>query len=110
VVKETGGKGRITVRTRRDGNQAVVSISDTGSGIPEAIRSRIFDPFFTTKEVGRGAGQGLSIARAIVVEKHGGRIVFEPNPPRGTTFIVYLPIGQGVAPEKPEPAAAESVR
>jgi PAS domain S-box-containing protein len=109
VVKKTGGKGRITVRTRRDGNQAVVSISDTGCGIPEAIRPRIFDPFFTTKEVGRGTGQGLSLARAIVVEKHGGRIVFEPNPPRGSTFVVYLPIGPVPASEEADLAAAERV-
>ncbi len=98
VTRKSGGKGQIGVKTRRDGDQVVVSISDTGCGIPEAIRQRIFDPFFTTKEVGRGTGQGLSLARSIV-EKHAGRIAFEPNMPQGTVFSVYLPI------DPPRPAA-----
>jgi signal transduction histidine kinase len=70
-----------------------VLINDTGGGIPEEIRRRVFDPFFTTREVGRGSGQGLAIARATVVEKHGGNIWFEPNGTQGTTFLVSLPIG-----------------
>jgi PAS domain S-box-containing protein len=98
VMKDTGVKGRIRVQTRADGDQVTVSISDTGCGIPAAIRSRVFDPFFTTKEVGRGTGQGLALARTIV-EKHGGRITFEPNPPQGTTFVVIVPAGV------PSPAA-----
>jgi PAS domain S-box-containing protein len=93
VMKVSGVKGRIRVKTRLDGNCVTVSISDTGCGIPEAIRSRVFDQFFTTKEVGRGTGQGLALARSIVVEKHGGKIDFEPNPPQGTTFIVSVPTG-----------------
>jgi PAS domain S-box-containing protein len=94
VVKESGAKGRIRVTTRADGDWVTVSISDTGCGIPEAIKSRVFDQFFTTKEVGRGTGQGLALARSIVVDKHGGRIAFEPNLPQGTTFVVSVPIGQ----------------
>jgi len=93
VMQQTGVKGRIRVKTRTDGDQVTVSISDTGCGIPEAIRSRVFEQFFTTKEVGQGTGQGLALARSIVVEKHGGRITFEPNPPRGTTFVVSVPTG-----------------
>lgn len=92
VVKDTGTKGRIEVRTSRTEDQVTISISDTGSGIPASVQARVFDPFFTTKEVGRGTGQGLSIARKIVVEKHGGRISFEPNGSRGTIFNVHLPI------------------
>ena len=91
VHRATGARGVIRVKTRTDGERIVISISDTGCGIPEGIAARVFDPFFTTKEVGRGTGQGLSLARSIVVEKHGGRISFEPNQPQGTTFIVSLP-------------------
>jgi signal transduction histidine kinase len=104
VMKETGLKGRIRVQTRTDGDCVTVSISDTGCGIPEAIKSRVFDQFFTTKEVGRGTGQGLALARSIVVDKHGGRITFEPNPPQGTTFVVSVPIGRpdAVSPDAPQ--------
>ena len=92
VVNQTGKKGQILIQTRRVENRVVISISDTGCGIPEAIRSKVFDPFFTTKEVGRGTGQGLAIARSIVVEKHGGSLAFEPNGTQGTTFIISLPL------------------
>lgn len=85
-------KGRITVRTRSDGGHVVISIADTGCGIPENIRDKIFEPFFTTKEVGRGTGQGLTIARAIVVDKHRGSLTFESEVGRGTTFFVRLPV------------------
>lgn len=82
---------KITIRTQRDGSQVVVTVADEGTGIPEEIRGRIFDHFFTTKEVGRGTGQGLAIARAIV-ERHGGAISFETEVGRGTSFVVRLPI------------------
>jgi len=85
-------KGRISIRTRRDGEWAEVRIGDTGTGIPEAVRARIFTPFFTTKEMGRGTGQGLAIAHTVVVTKHGGTLRFETEEGRGTTFIVRLPI------------------
>jgi signal transduction histidine kinase len=52
----------------------------------------VFDPFFTTKEVGRGSGQGLAIARAVVVEKHQGSLTFESVPGQGTTFTLSLPL------------------
>ena len=78
--------------TRKDGEWVEVRVADTGSGIAEAVRERIFDPFFTTKEVGKGTGQGLSIARAVIVEKHGGSIDFETEEGRGTTFILRLPL------------------
>ena len=88
----SNGKGTITVKTYREGDCAVVAISDTGCGIPEEIQSRIFDPFFTTKEVGKGTGQGLAIAHKVVVEKHHGRLEFESIPGKGTTFYVRLPV------------------
>ena len=83
-------KGRITVSTRQDGAWAEVRIADTGAGIPEEIRDRIFDPFFTTKEVGRGTGQGLAIARNVIVDKHGGTILVASEVGKGTTFTIRL--------------------
>lgn len=95
VVDGTAQKGLIRVRTCRDGDQVLVTISDTGCGIPEEIRAHIFEPFFTTKEVGRGTGQGLSLARAIV-EQHGGSLTFESEVGKGTTFYIRLPVGDSV--------------
>jgi PAS domain S-box-containing protein len=109
VMKESGVKGQIRVKTRMDGNWVTVTISDTGCGIPEAIKSRVFDQFFTTKDVGRGTGQGLALARSIVVDKHGGRIAFEPNLPQGTTFVVSVPIGPPDAVSPDTPRLEESI-
>jgi signal transduction histidine kinase len=80
------------VLTRVLDEQIEIAIGDTGKGIPVEVRSRIFDPFFTTKEVGKGTGQGLAIARAVVVEKHGGTLHFETEVGKGTTFYIRLPI------------------
>jgi signal transduction histidine kinase len=92
VVRGTGERGRITVTLERDGEEAVIAIADTGTGIPEAIRERIFDPYFTTKELGRGMGQGLAIAHNIVVKRHGGSLRFDTKEGVGTTFFIRLPI------------------
>jgi signal transduction histidine kinase len=100
AVRHTSKKGRITIRTHRAGDYAVVSVSDTGAGIPLDIRNRVFDPFFTTKEVGKGTGQGLAIARSVIVKRHGGEISFETELGRGTTFLVKVPI------RSPPPGAA----
>ena len=91
-VKGTPEKGLITVTTCIEDGFAVISIGDTGGGIPEAIRKRIFEPFFTTKEVGRGTGQGLSIAHN-VIKAHGGKLDFVTELGKGTTFNVRLPLG-----------------
>jgi signal transduction histidine kinase len=92
VFKSTAGRGRLTVSTCRENDEVMIKITDTGAGIPEAIRQKIFDPFFTTKDVGLGLGQGLTIARNIIVRKHGGALSFQSDLGRGTTFIVRLPI------------------
>ena len=92
VVGQGGTKGTIRITTLREGDLARIDIADTGSGIPEAIRHRIFDPFFTTKGVGKGSGQGLAIARDIVVIKHHGSLTFESQVGKGTTFTIRLPI------------------
>jgi PAS domain S-box-containing protein len=91
VGKDGSTKGRIKVQTLNCRDYAEIRIQDNGSGIPEKIRSRIFDPFFTTKEVGKGTGQGLAIARSVVVDKHGGTIHFETTEGVGTTFIIRIP-------------------
>jgi PAS domain S-box-containing protein len=91
-IEDVGGeRGTIKIRTALEDDTAVVSVSDSGAGIPEEIRTRIFDPFFTTKAVGRGSGQGLAIARA-VVDKHHGAISAESTIGEGTTFTIRLPL------------------
>jgi PAS domain S-box-containing protein len=96
LLGRSGARGRITVRTAMEGTYARIDISDTGCGIPEKIWERVFDPFFTTKEVGRGSGQGLAIARSIVVDRHGGTLTFVSQVGHGTTFTIRLPISGAV--------------
>jgi signal transduction histidine kinase len=95
-------KGTITVSTRHDGDRAELRICDTGTGMPEQVREKIFDPFFTTRGVGRGTGQGLAIARSVVVHKHHGTITFETEVGRGTAFIIRLPVVSQEGCEKKE--------
>ncbi len=85
-------RGTLTVSIRDDGQYAVVSVGDTGCGIPAAMRERIFEPIFTTKASGEGSGLGLDIVRKIV-DKHGGRITVDSVEGEGTTFHVFLPRG-----------------
>ena len=85
------GTGTLTIRTRRDGRNAIVEIGDTGPGIPDDVRPRIFEPFFTTKDVGEGTGLGLDISWRIVVKKHHGDIRVHTGP-GGTTFEICLPL------------------
>lgn len=92
IIEDGQDKGRITIETRQEGDEVLLSVTDTGKGIPDAIKNRIFDPFFTTKEVGLGSGQGLAIARTIIHDKHGGTISFTSTPGQGTTFSLRLPI------------------
>ena len=103
VVAGTDGRGLIRVKTTRDDDAVVIAISDTGGGIPAAVQPRVFDPFFTTKPVGRGTGQGLSIARNVVVDKHGGTLTFETEIGRGSTFFVRLPLGECADPVQAAP-------
>jgi signal transduction histidine kinase len=74
-----------------ENDYAVISIIDSGGGIPEEIRDKIFNPFFTTKAPGEGSGLGLGIVRRYVTERHKGKIEFFSNPGR-TEFKIYLPI------------------
>jgi signal transduction histidine kinase len=86
-----GAEGRLILRTRSDGDCAVVEIGDTGPGIPEELRGRVFEPFFTTKPVGQGTGLGLDVSWRIVVKRHGGdlRVASRPG---DTRFSVLLPL------------------
>jgi signal transduction histidine kinase/HAMP domain-containing protein len=104
VVKDTGNLGKLGIRTRFDAGAVEISIVDSGAGIPESVGDRIFDPFFTTKEVGKGTGQGLAIARSIVVKKHGGTLHFESLAGKGTTFFIRLPVA-GIEPAENRAAA-----
>lgn len=89
---QNGNKGKIVIETFKEKNFAVVRINDNGMGIKESNLPRIFDPFFTTKDVGRGTGQGLTIAHDLVVNKHGGEIFVESIYGEGTTFTIKIPI------------------
>jgi len=86
-------RGTITLATGVDEDQAWVSVTDSGCGIPNDALQRIFDPFFTTKPIGRGTGLGLAIAYRIVA-KHHGRIEVRSRPGFGSTFRVVLPVRQ----------------
>ena len=84
-------QGSLSIRMSTEGDGVLVSVGDSGPGIPEAIRARIFEPFFTTKPAGEGSGLGLDIVRKIV-ERHAGRIDFSTEIGVGTTFRVWLPV------------------
>ncbi len=88
----TKGKGKITISTSREGDSVQVTIGDTGTGIPDEIRTRVFEPFFTSKPVGKGTGQGLALAHSIIVKGHQGKIWFDTKVGEGTTFFVRLPL------------------
>jgi len=90
------GKGTITITTRAEGNEVVVSVADDGKGIAPDHVVHLFDPGFTTKGAGVGTGLGLSISYNIV-EKHGGSIGVESEVGKGSTFTVRLPIRAGGA-------------
>ncbi len=96
AIQAMSGKGRLEIVVKTcevfetsQVSGVVIEITDSGNGIPDAIKDRIFEPFFTTKPTGEGSGLGLDISRKII-EKHQGKIEFESQPGR-TTFRVWLP-------------------
>jgi signal transduction histidine kinase len=91
AVQAMDGVGTLTVRTYREDDHLVVSVGDTGPGVPEELRKRVFEPFFTTKPVGQGTGLGLDISYRIVVNGHGGDITLTSQP-GDTQFRVRLPM------------------
>ena len=86
--------GSITIKSGQENGSALLSISDTGLGIPEEIRGKVFDPFFTTK-ASKGTGLGLSVTYSIITN-HGGSIEVESAPGKGATFHIRLPADNGV--------------
>jgi signal transduction histidine kinase len=95
AIEQTGkdvATGRIVVSTEHVGQQVQICIGDNGCGIPTEHLEKIFDPFFTTKEVGKGTGQGLAIARSIIVDRHGGTIDVRSRVGEGTTVVISLPV------------------
>lgn len=93
AIDAIAGEGTIVITTGQSEEFFLISVRDTGNGIPEAIRSKIFDPFFTTKPIGQGTGLGLAISYGIVQE-HGGSIEVQSEEGAGTEFIVKIPRDQ----------------
>jgi len=91
AAQAMGERGTLTLRSRRQGDFAVLEVEDNGAGISPEVLPKIFDPFFTTKPVGEGTGLGLSIVHKII-HSHGGSINVRSNPGQGTTFAISLPI------------------
>jgi two-component system, NtrC family, sensor kinase len=110
AIGATGKGGRIEIRTSASpaGDRVVVSVRDTGPGIPADALSRIFEPFYTTKEVGKGTGLGLAITYGIVQE-HGGEIVAANHPGGGAVFTIELPIRRASNEQTEAAPAAASV-
>ena len=95
AVQAMPGGGDLTVSASQDKtNRIIITVEDTGTGIPEDDLPRIFDPFFTTKEVGKGTGLGLSVSHGII-KKHGGGISVESRLGKGSVFTITLPAAQG---------------
>ena len=91
AVQAMNLKGKLNIAIAKDGEFVKISFSDNGPGIPEEYKDKIFEPFFTTKATGEGTGLGLDIIKKII-DTHNGKITFESEIGKGTTFFVYLPI------------------
>lgn len=92
IEEKKSGRGLIKITTEKQQDTLYINIQDNGTGIPKAIQDKVFNLFFTTKEVGKGSGQGLSIAHKIIVEKHQGQFYFESTEGEGTIFHIILPL------------------
>jgi CheY-like chemotaxis protein len=98
ALAQRGGEGG------RPGRYVALAVEDTGTGIAPEVLGRIFEPFFTTKEPGKGTGLGLSTTRAIA-QAHGGFVLVDSEPGRGSCFEVFLPAADRAAPAEAAPAA-----
>jgi two-component system NtrC family sensor kinase len=104
-----GPLGQIRISTRRSDDQVQITVADDGPGMTEDVQRRVFDPFFTTKDVGKGTGQGLALAHATIVRKHGGTIDVHSTPGQGTTFVITLPVDPDPAEAAETPAEGSLV-
>ncbi len=100
ALDAVGELGLLVMSTARAGNKVVVSICDSGPGIPDEIRERVFEPFFTTKPPGVGTGLGLHIAYNIVCQRHGGSINIARDAGGMNCIVVELPIEAPSHPRK----------
>ena len=85
-------KPTVSVKVARQGNELAISITDNGTGMSAEVKQRLFDTFFTTKPTGHGTGLGMYITRKIIEEKHQGRIEFDSEHGRFTTFTLIIPL------------------
>ncbi len=102
ALQSIDGRGEIWVRTEESGDEVVITVEDTGGGIPSDALPRIFEPFYTTKEIGEGTGLGLSISHRII-QGHNGRFEVESTSGRGSKFRIFLPI------QKPDVSRADPI-
>jgi signal transduction histidine kinase len=92
ALQAASEEGRIEVRTRQEGQEAILEVEDNGPGMSEETRRNIFQPFFTTKAAGKGTGLGLAVSHGIV-KSHRGQIEVQTQLGKGTCFSVRLPLG-----------------
>jgi len=88
---EQSKKRILTIQSMAEGDEVVVRVSDTGTGMRPEVQERVFESFFTTKSADKGTGLGMSISQNII-EQHKGQIRFNSELGRGTTFEIYLPV------------------
>ncbi len=98
-----GQEGQIPEADLPMGRYVRLTVQDSGTGMPEKVRTRVFEPFFTTKGPGRGTGMGLAVAYGIV-KNHDGDITVESTPGKGTVFTVFLPVARLAAENEQEKA------
>ena len=91
-TKDAGYKPTVSVSTKKETNNIIISVKDNGNGIPKHVVEKIFQPFFTTKPTGEGTGLGLSMSYDIVTKGHGGELKVETVAGEGSTFIIRLPL------------------
>ncbi len=82
----------VSVSVSMDGGNVIIAIADNGEGMTDEVKQRLFENFFTTKPIGQGTGLGMSITRDIIENKHGGKVTFESEIGKGTTFVFTIPV------------------